>query len=129
MAVTPKFPKKLAQCADQLYELREARLKLQKQVTELETHEKALKQHIIEELPKIEASSVAGSVARVTLVPKTVPTVGDWDAVYRFVKKTGNFGLLQKRLNDALVKEYWDDGKKIPGVGQLEVTTLSINKV
>jgi hypothetical protein len=124
-----KFPRKLADCADYIYDLKQRRLALQKDVAALEAEEKALRAHLIEKLPLQNASSIAGISARVSLEPRTVPTVGDWDAVFRFIKKTGKFELLQRRLSDAVVKELWDDGKKVPGVGQLEITVLSINKV
>ena len=58
---------------------------------EVEAEEKALKEHIIQTLPKSEASGVAGKVARVTVVTKDVPQVKDWDAFYKYVSKTKSF--------------------------------------
>lgn len=124
-----KFPKALGACADRLYELRQKRLEEQKKVDAIEAEEKALKEHIIQNLPKSEASGVAGKLARVTVVTKEVPQVEDWDAFYKYVKKTGNFDLMQRRLADAAVKERWEAGKEIPGVKHFQVVTVSINKV
>jgi len=124
-----KFPKQLGSCADKLYELRQKRLEQQKVVDAIEAEEKALKEHIINTLPKSEASGVAGKLARVTLVTKEVPQVEDWDAFYKHVKKTGQFDLLQRRLTDAAIKERWEHGKEIPGVKHFQAVTVSINKV
>lgn len=124
-----KFPKALGACADRLYELRQKRLEEQKKVDLIEAEEKALKEHIIQNLPKSEASGVAGKLARVTVVTKEIPQVEDWDAFYKYVKKTGNFDLLQRRLTDAAVKERWEAGKEIPGVKHFQVVSVSINKV
>lgn len=124
-----KFPPKMGACADRLYELREARLAKQKEADAIEAEEKALKEHIIQTLPKSESSGVAGKVARVTVVSKDVPRVEDWDKLYKYVKKTGAFELLQRRLSDAAVQERWEAGKEIPGVGTFGVVTVSINKV
>lgn len=124
-----KFPKALGACADKLYELKQKRLDMQKAVDVVEAEEKALKEHIINNLPKSEASGVAGKVARVTVVTKEIPQVKDWEAFYKYVKKTGQFDLLQRRLTDAAIKERWENGKEIPGVEHFNATAISLNKV
>ena len=124
-----KFPKALGACADKLFELRNKRLAEQKKVDEIAAEETALKNHIIENLPKSEASGVAGKLARVTVVTKQVPQVKDWDAFYKYVKKTGSFDLMQQRLIDGAIKERWEAGKEVPGVGHFNAVSVSINKV
>jgi hypothetical protein len=126
---TFKLPKTMGACADRLYELRQQRLEVQKTVDKLAAEEAALKEHIINTLPKSEASGVAGKLARVTVVNKVVPQVEDWDAFYKFVKKTGSFDLLQRRLTDQAIKERWEAGKEVPGIKHFTATTVSINKV
>ena len=124
-----KFPKALGACADKLFELRNKRLAEQKKVDEIAAEETALKNHVIENLPKSEASGVAGKLARVTVVTKQVPQVKDWDVFYKYVKKTGSFDLMQKRLTDAAIKERWEAGKEVPGVEHFNAVSVSINKV
>jgi len=126
---TFKFPKSLAVCADRYYELRNKRLEAEKIAAGIEEEEKALKEHLIAQLPKSEASGIAGKLCRVTVTSKQVPQVEDWDAFYKHVAKTKSFELLQRRLGDAAIKERWDNGKEVPGVGHFTVTTLSVNKV
>lgn len=132
MAETKKkyvFPKTLGACADKLYELKAKRSAAQKVADAIEEEEKALKEHIINTLPKSEANGVAGKLCRVTVVIKEVPQVKDWDAFYKHVKKTGDFDLLQRRLSDAAVKLRWDAKKKVPGVDVFNAVSLSMNKV
>jgi hypothetical protein len=124
-----KFPKTMGACADRLYQLRQKRLEMQKEVDKVAAEESALKEHIINTLPKSEASGVAGKLARVTVVTKEVPQVEDWDAFYKYVKKTGQFDLMQRRISDGAIKERWEAGKEIPGVKHFQVVTVSINKV
>jgi len=124
-----KLPKTLAACADELYKTREARLAAQKAVDALQAKESLLKEHLINNLPKSDASGVAGKLARVTVVTKPVPQVSDWDKFYAFVKKTGSFDLMQRRLADSAVKERWDNGKTVPGVEPFNVVSISMNKV
>ena len=98
-----KIPKTLGACADALYKVRQERLNLQKMVDALSEQETALKDHIINTLPKSEASGVAGKTARVSVVTKEVPQVEDWDALYKHVVKTKHFELLQRRVSDAVI--------------------------
>jgi hypothetical protein len=127
--ITYKFPKAMGACADKLFELRNKRLAGQKLVDEVEAEEKALKTYIIENLPKSEASGVAGKLARVTVVTKQVPEVEDWNAFYAHIKKTGSFDLLGKGLGKAAITARWEDGKEVPGVKHFNAVTVSINKV
>jgi len=124
-----KFPKTMGACADRLYELRQKRLDMQKEVDKVAAEESALKEHIINTLPKSEASGVAGKLARVTVITKVVPQVKDWDAFYKYVKKTGQFDLMQRRITDGAIKERWEAGKEIPGVEHFNAISVSINKV
>lgn len=124
-----KFPKAMGACADRLYQLRQKRLEMQKEVDKVAAEETALKNHIIENLPKSEASGVAGKLARVTVVTKQIPQVKDWDAFYKYVKKTGSFDLMQRRITDAAIKERWEAGKEVPGVEHFNAVSISINRV
>lgn len=122
-------PETLGACADLLYKLKAERLAAQKVVEALEVRESALKTHIINTLPKSDASGVAGKVARVTVVTKQVPQVCDWGKLYAYVKRTGQFELLQRRVSDAAVKERWENGKAVPGVDAFTAVSVSLNKL
>ncbi len=123
-----KIPKKIGACADKLFEIKNKRLEKQKEVDVLKAEESALKEYIINTLPKSEASGVAGKVARVTVVKKVVPQIDDWDKFYKHVKKTGHFDLMQRRLSAGAIAERWDAGKEVPGVDHFNTVTVSIKK-
>ena len=95
----------------------------------LEEKEKALRAHIIKILPKTETSGVSGKVANVLAKNKTVATVEDWDALWKFVIKNKATDLLQRRVNQAAVDARWEEKKKIPGVAEFNVVTLSLTKI
>jgi len=124
-----KFPKTLGACADKIYELRDKRLVAQKLVDAIEAEEKALKEHVINTLPKSEATGVAGKMARATVVTKKVPQVEDWEAFYKHIKKTGDFDLLNRAVSKSAVESRWEAKKVIPGVKAFTAVTLSITKV
>lgn len=129
MTTVFKFPKTLGACADKVFELRQARLAQQKLVDAIEEEEKALKEHIINTLPKSETTGVAGKLARVTVVTKQVPQVKDWESFHKHIKKTGDFDLLSRALGKAAIEARWEAGKKVPGVEAFTTVSLSINKV
>jgi len=123
-----RIPKTIGACADALYTIRSKRLDLQKKVDALAAEESELREHIICELPKSDASGVAGKLARVSVVRKQVPSVKDWDTFYRYVKRTGAFELLHRRVADAAIRERWDAGKTVPGVEVFTAVTVSLSK-
>ena len=91
-----KFPRTMGKCADKLYELRQQRLTMQKEVDEVAAEEKALKAHIIDNLPKSEASGVQGKSARVTVVVKEEPQVKDQEAFRKYMNRSKRFDLANK---------------------------------
>jgi len=124
-----KFPKSIGACADRVYELRESRKAAQKLVDVIEDEEKALKEHIINTLPKSEASGASGKLANVKVVTKEVPQVKDWDAFYKHIKKTGDFDLMGRTISKTAIEMRLEAKKKVPGIEMFNVVSLSITKV
>lgn len=123
-----KLPKSLGACADLLYQTREKRLTMQKELDKVAKDEAAIREHIINNLPKSDTGA-SGKLARVSVVTKQVPQVKDWDKFYAFVKKTGQFDLMQRRLSDGAIKERWENGKAVPGVEPFGAVSVSLNKL
>jgi hypothetical protein len=122
-----KIPKSLSQCADLYYQLRTKRYAMQHEVEAVKKQENELFEHLLKNLPYSETRGIAGKIARVTVDKKSVAAVKDWPKFYAYIKKTGSFDLLQRRLAEGAVKERWDADKVIPGVGKDTIKTLSVN--
>jgi hypothetical protein len=132
MSTEKKFrmPRTMGKCADKLYELRQKRLAMQKEVDAVAAEERALKAHIIDNLPKSQASGIAGKTARVTVVTKEEPQVKDQDAFRKYMNRTKRFDLANKlRPSAPAIRDMWEEGKDIPGVEKFNVVTVSLNKV
>ena len=137
-----KAPKSLAIGADMFYTAKQNRLNLQKDVDTLEVQEQALKHWLIENLPKKDASGVAGKLARVSVVIKDIPKVISWPDVYSAIvdeyllhlkKKDGQqdsaFALVNRAISAGTVKDMWKDGKAVKGIEVFHKADLSVNKV
>jgi hypothetical protein len=129
--VDPKFkiPKSLGACADLLKQIQQQRSDAQKVVDALEAKEKALKEHLINTLPKSEASGVSGKIARVYVDTEDIPQIENWDLFWKYVKRTGDDDLVQRRLSTAAVKLRLESKKKIPGIKLFTVTKVHVNKI
>ncbi len=123
-----KLPKAMGACADLLFTTNQTRKDLEKQVADLKKQETTIKEHIIQSLPKDEASGVTGKVGKVRVISKDVPQVEDWDKVYKYIVKNKAFELIQRRLSNPAVQERWDAKKKIPGIGTFKTITVSLSK-
>lgn len=124
----PKIPKSFGAIADLLYTTRENRLELRKAVDAMEQFEKDLKNHLINEMSK-DDSGAAGRIARAQIVVEPQPVVEDWEEFYKHIKKKGEFDLLNRAVNRTAVRERWENGKAVPGVGTFNVTKVSVTKV
>jgi len=126
----PEFkpPKSLAQCADMLYETRQNRLAMQKEVDEMEKREGILREHLIENLPVSDATGISGKLAHAKIEKKDVPVVNDWPKLYKHILATKSFDLLQKRLSKEAVDARWEKKKPVPGVGIFHAKIVSLTK-
>jgi len=124
-----KLPKTVAACADRLYACRLERAQAQKVVDALAKEEAAIKEHLINTLPKGEASGTMGKVAKAYVYTKDVPQVKDWPKLYAYIVKTKSWDLLQRRLAEGAVNERLADKKKVPGVEIFRAVTVSCTKL
>lgn len=126
---TFKPPKTLGACIDQAYELRSERLRLQREIDAIGAQETLMKDHIINTFSKTDINGAKGKRASCGIVPKRVPKVMDWNAVYAYILKTKSPELLQRRIHEKAWRERLEDGKAVPGVEAFDVITLSLRKL
>lgn len=124
-----EVPENLAVAVDLLYTTRQARLELQKQVDAFAARESQLREHLINTLPKSDATGIAGKVARATIVTKTEPTVEDWDEFYKWLSRNKAWDCIQRRISAPAIRARWEAHKKVAGVGTIQVISVSLNKV
>lgn len=123
-----RIPKKLGACADLLYDLRAEKAELSRQIREIESVEKEVKEYIINNLPKSDLTGVSGAKARVSVVSKEIPVVTSWEDLYEYIQETSNFHILGRRIIDKAVREI-QETEEVPGIGSFNVISVSCTKV
>lgn len=73
--------------------------------------------------------SVTKDGYRATVERKVGTRVPDWEALFAYIRGSGDFHLLQRRLTVAPFAELHGQGEAIPGVETYEYDELSVRKV
>jgi hypothetical protein len=68
----------------------------------------------------------SGLIATIKRTPTYKPD--DWLQIYNRIQRTGEFDLLHKRLNLTSMRERFNAGDVVPGVGVVDVETLVLTK-
>lgn len=113
---------------DRLYERRASRLELEKSVEVAKKREQELHGEILAEFGQLGLSSARGVLATATRTTPRVPMLDDWVVLTRYVKRTGAFELLQRRLGQGAILERLDAGKTVPGIRIETVVKLTLTK-
>lgn len=135
-----KLPKSLGACADLLYETQQKRYDIQKEIDRLTKLETDIREHLINNLPKSEATGVTGKLATARVVEKEVVELygterDRFEKVYSYIlanakKDPGVWSLLQRRVGDAAAKELIAAGKGAKIGARLgKVPAISLTKV
>jgi hypothetical protein len=123
-----KLPKTLGALIDRAYALRQERLKLQTEVDDLKSQERAIEDMILGSFPRDDLERASGKLATATRTSVTVPSVQDWEKLYTFIKKNNAFELLQRRPHVKAFQDRWENDEFVPGVERFTKVGLSITK-
>lgn len=119
----------LAAMVDTFHRTRQERLEADKIASALKKKENDLKAGIIQELQRQEVDVVGGKELTVTLVIEKKPSVSNWGIFYNYIRETGQFDLLHRRVAVTAVKERWEQNVYVPGVTEIAVPNLSLSTV
>ena len=90
---------------------------------------KQLEEFFIATLAVGEASGVQGRTARVQVTDSLVPSVEDWPVLYKYIRRTGAWELLQRSVSKEAVRERWDQKRQVPGVKAFHVKRVSCTRL
>lgn len=123
-----RAPAKLGTLIDKLFEAREQRLAETRRLDTLKQKETAAEERVLAELQKLNLQKASGARATVAIQVKTVGQVEPerWTDVQRYIVANDAFDLLQRRLNNAAVRERVAAGEEIPGLKTVQILDLSV---
>ena len=131
----PKLPKNLGGCVDLYYDLRQERLEAERAAEALKKREVFVYEHIINNIPKGDGGAV-GKRFKAIRTETPIYSIDDDTEFYAFIKKTGDFSLLNRAINQKAVRERLEDpkfvkkyGGKVPGTKKFTKIGLSVTKV
>lgn len=143
MAVKPaalKLPKSIGACVDLYHDKREERLAVDKKSKEMKGEEVQLVDHIIANVSKKDEGGAVGKRYKAVVYTDPSYVVDDWEAFYKYLRKTGNFQFLNRAINQAAVKEFVEEQKPArpkrgwkpklpPGMTTFNAVKLSVTKI
>ncbi len=97
--------KNLGSLIDRAIAVREERRKLAEKDKELSGELEALTEEIMGRLDAEGTDKSSSKKGTVSISTNTVANVQDWDSFYSFIKKTGFFHLMQRRVSDPAYRE------------------------
>lgn len=126
---TPKSKTSVGALIDSLYQLRESKRKLEDEIKGIATQFSALEEQLMEKLDAEGMDKATGKLASVSISSSVAADVEDWETFYGFIKKTGYFHLLERRVSSAAYRELLEAGKKVPGVQPFTKKRLNLRVV
>lgn len=109
--------------------VRAQRLELDKQAEIVKQTEEDLKKTIIAKMREQEMKAVGAANGLVKLQETEEPVAENWNELWQYIKENDAWELLHKRITTTAVRERWNDGIAVPGVGKSTVYKLSVSKI
>ena len=111
--------------------VRAQRLLLDKEAAKIKELEDELHKAIVIKFREgdITAQGATNGLVKMSEIIEPVVQGEDWPVVWEYIRETGDFSLLHKRITATAVKEHWDAGEEIPGVGRMTKYKLSVSGV
>lgn len=121
-----KVPKELGAAIDLLFKIREGRRRMQQEVDVVKAQENEIENIIFERFGKSDLEGARGKLAQCSIKRSEVANIDDWESFEKYVKKTGELDLFQRRISLEAIRERWAEGKTVPGVGKFTRISLSL---
>jgi hypothetical protein len=118
----------LPDLVDNYISIRAQRLALDKEAASLKETEDDIYKVIVSKM-RDEGMTVLGAKnGFVKLKESEEPIPTDWAELWAHIQETGRFEYLHKRIATLAIKEHWEAGEDIPGIGRTTVYKLTVSK-
>jgi hypothetical protein len=123
----PPPPLETPELVDAFCKVRRERIDLGKRVEALKEEETAYKEQIMHRMIDSGQHVLSSKKFSLKLGRSDEPTVTDWGQLDAFILTNKRLDLLHRRLTASAVKEMWNEGEVVPGVGSYPVFDVSVS--
>lgn len=114
---------------DELYELREKKRDLERQVKAVEEQMEELETELIGSLDEQESTMSRGKTASASITESIIPIIEDIEAFHQYMLENEALHLLQNRPAVGAFRELLDAGETIPGLSPMTKRKISLRKL
>ena len=135
MAAAPKLkavptkPRTLGALIDALDDAREVKRALAAQTKEAEAVYNELAAEIIAKMDAEDTRKGEGKKAGASITEVVVAEIEDFDALTKYVKRTGYFHLFQRRISDPAFRELQETKGSVPGLKPFTKRNLNLRSL
>ena len=109
---------------DNLDKIRDKKRGLDEQVKDLEAQYRELTEKILDRMATENMSKASGRRATVSRSETIVGQLEDWEALTKYISRTKNFQLFERRISAAAFRELFEKKGEVPGVKPFTKVTL-----
>ena len=128
-AATRKPKPSLGAQIDKMWDIREKKRTLEASIKDLDGQLATIEAELMEDMEANGVDKMTGKHAGVSITSNTVAHVTDWDEMWKFIIKTKNTQLLQRRVSDPAYRELLEMGKKVPGAEAFTKKRLNLRSL
>lgn len=122
-------PPTLGAIVDRMFNMREKKRELEAQVAKIEAEYKENEELLLQRMKAEATDKAAGKKASASITTGVVANVTDWEALEKYVKKTGNFQLFQRRISDPAYRELMETKGAVPGISPFTKHKLNLRTI
>lgn len=119
----------IGQSIDALYNLREEKRELNRQIKDIDEKYSHIEANLIQMLQDQEMDTGKSKLASATISTSIVPNVDDWEAFYEFIVETNQPFLLERRPSVTAYRDLLQAGEEVPGVTPFQKISLALRKL
>ena len=128
LAPPVKISSHLPDLIDAYISIRAQRLQLDKEAAAIKVTEDDLNKVIIAKMREGGMTALGAVNGVVKLKEYAEPDPQDWDQIRDYIVEHDAWELVHKRITTSAVKERWDAGETIPGIGSKTLYKLTVSK-
>lgn len=127
--VTAKLTASIGENIDKLHDLRERKRALEAEIKVIDGEYDGIEEALMAQLASQGVTLSRGAKATASISTSIVAEIDDFDALCKFVKRTGYFHLFQRRISDPAFRELLEQKGAVPGLKPFPKKKLNLKSL